>query len=76
MLCILGNALVLALFDFEDRDSNNEYNQILNFISDGFTVVFLVESWLKIAAMGFIVHKFAYLRDTWNFIDFIIVLSG
>jgi len=48
----------------------------LNFISDGFTVIFLVESWLKIAAMGFINHKFAYLRDSWNVIDFIIVLSG
>jgi hypothetical protein len=76
MVCIILNAIVLALFDFTDRESQTQYNQILNFISDGFTVIFLVESWLKIAAMGFVFHKFAYLRDTWNFIDFIIVLSG
>ena len=72
----MANAVVLSLFDYQDRDSNNKYNQTLNFISDGFTVIFLVESWLKIAAMGFVFHKYAYLRDTWNLIDFIIVLSG
>lgn len=31
---------------------------------------------LKIAAMGFIFNKGAYLRDSWNILDCIIVTSG
>ena len=31
---------------------------------------------LKIAAMGFIWNKHSYLRDSWNILDFVIVVSG
>jgi Ion transport protein len=48
----------------------------MNFVSDAFTVVFLVESWLKIIAMGFVFNKYSYLRQTWNAVDFLIVLTG
>lgn len=36
----------------------------------------MIEAILKITAMGFVLHKNAYLRDPWNVIDFIIVVSG
>jgi len=31
---------------------------------------------LKILALGFILNKGSYLRDSWNILDFIIVMSG
>ena len=31
---------------------------------------------LKIFAKGFILNKGAYLRESWNILDFIIVVSG
>ena len=41
------------------------------------TVIFTLESCLKIIALGFIFNeKKSYLRDAWNILDFIIVISG
>lgn len=31
---------------------------------------------LKVLAMGFLFNKGAYLRDSWNMLDFVIVISG
>ena len=31
---------------------------------------------MKIIAMGFIIHKNSYLRDTWNGLDFIVIVVG
>ena len=76
MFCIFINAIILSQFDYTDRDSLQDYNKRMNFVSDAFTVIFLVECWLKIIAMGFVFNKFAYLRQMWNIMDFIIVLSG
>jgi hypothetical protein len=41
-----------------------------------FTGLFLVEAVLKTIAMGFIINKNAYLRNGWNWIDFIVVIIG
>jgi hypothetical protein len=45
-------------------------------MGDIFTIIFLVEALLKMFAMGFVVHKKAYLREGWNVLDFLIVLFG
>ena len=31
---------------------------------------------MKILSRGFIFHTYAYLRDGWNWLDFIVVLLG
>jgi hypothetical protein len=41
-----------------------------------FTVVFTFECISKIIAMGFFKHMHGYLRDGWNWIDFIVVIIG
>jgi len=38
--------------------------------------MFVTEAVMKILAMGFMLHPFAYLRDWWNALDFIIVITG
>jgi len=39
-------------------------------------VIFFVEAVLKIAAMGFCMHKTAYLQDGWNILDFFVVVCS
>ena len=75
-MCILFNSICLSLFNYSDRDNLTFYNKVLNWINNTFTIVFLFEASMKILAMGFIIHKYSYLRDGWNFVDFIIVISG
>lgn len=76
MLCILINSICLGLFDYSDREAVSTYNKILNSIGISITIVFLVEAAIKIFAMGFVMHKHSYLRDGWNFIDLLIVITG
>jgi hypothetical protein len=38
--------------------------------------LYTVEMILKILGYGFIIPKKSYLRDSWNILDFIIVISG
>ena len=39
----------------------------------GFSAVFILECFIKIVAMGFVLHKKSYLFDAWNVLDFFIV---
>lgn len=41
-----------------------------------FSLIFLIELLLKVIAMGFVVHKYSYMRDWWNVLDFIIVVTS
>lgn len=45
-------------------------------MQDAFTYVFAIEALLKIIEQGFWKHKNAYLRDGWNWIDFIVAVLG
>ena len=41
-----------------------------------FLVIFTAECFMKIIAYGFVMHPGAYLRNSWNFLDFVIVVIG
>nr|ABH12275.1 putative voltage-gated sodium channel [Cyriopagopus schmidti] len=38
-----------------------------------FTSIYTIESCIKVIARGFILEKFTYLRDPWNWLDFIVI---
>ena len=57
ILCILGNSLSLAMFDYNDREITKDWNKALDFAGLVFTIIFTVECVLKIVAMGFVKHK-------------------
>ena len=76
MLMILVNSIILAIFDYSDRDSNTKKNQILDLIGMALTIIFVSECILKIMAFGLVLHKNSYLRVGWNLIDFVVVISG
>jgi voltage-dependent calcium channel L type alpha-1D len=65
---------MLAMFDYSDRDSIRPYNQMLGNFEQLFTAIFIIECVIKIIAFGFIKHKKAYLKDSWNWLDFFVVL--
>ncbi len=41
-----------------------------------FIAIFCFESGIKILALGFAFHKGSYLRNGWNVMDFVVVLTG
>ena len=41
-----------------------------------FSGIYTMEMVMKILSRGFIFHTHAYLRDRWNWLDFIVVLLG
>ncbi|OMJ72778.1 hypothetical protein SteCoe_28696 [Stentor coeruleus] len=70
ILVILANICVMAL-----SDSNNP-NNTLDTIDYAFLLVYTVEAGLKIIGLGLIFKQGSYLRDHWNKMDFIIVITG
>jgi hypothetical protein len=64
------------MFDYSDRESGSIYNKILEYVGGYFTILFTLESWIKIIGLGFLFNKLAYLRDSWNMIDFFVVITG
>ena len=69
---IVANSITLALEDPTDP----EPNQFSKVSDDVFQILYTIEMCLKIFGMGFICGKHSYLRDSWNILDFIIVMSG
>ena len=59
-------------WDCSSYDSTQAY---LNIFEWGFGVAFTVEMLLKIVGKGFIFHPNSYLRDSWNWVDFGVVVS-
>ena len=41
-----------------------------------FLGIFCVEALLKIVALGFCLHRGSYLRNVWNIMDFVVVVTG
>lgn len=41
-----------------------------------FIGIFCFEAGIKIIALGFVFHKDSYLRNGWNVMDFVVVLTG
>ena len=76
ILTIFGNSLVLAMINYKDDNNLTPWNQSLQVVDNVFTVIYTLESTFKIIAMGFVMHKKAYLRDTWNILDFTVVVVG
>ena len=76
LFLIILNSLGLGLKDYMDPENKTYRNQFIDYFDIYFTVAFCIEASLKILAMGFIMGKGAYLKDAWNWLDFIVVVSS
>ena len=74
MICL--NSLFLAGYDYTDRTDSSLRNFIFNIGGRIFTVLFTLEALCKIIANGFLLHRRAYLRNGWNWLDFLVVIVG
>ncbi|CAF3236407.1 unnamed protein product [Rotaria socialis] len=61
MLTILTNCIFMTL---KNVPETNEYV---------FTIIYTLEALAKCVARGFILKKFTFLRDPWNWLDFIVI---
>uniref|UniRef100_UPI0037E97459 voltage-dependent T-type calcium channel subunit alpha-1G isoform X3 n=1 Tax=Semicossyphus pulcher TaxID=241346 RepID=UPI0037E97459 len=76
MLVILLNCVTLGMFHpCEDIDCDSERCKILADFDDFIFAFFAIEMVIKMLALG-IFGKKCYLGDTWNRLDFFIVLAG
>ena len=74
LVIILANSFCMAFYDYMDTKASK--NIILDVLQDSFSVIFICEAIIKIIAVGLINQKKTYLRNWWNVIDFIIVVSA
>ena len=73
---ILLNALLLGIKDYTDTENETPINKFVESMEPVFVISFTVECVLKILGMGFILDTGSYLRDAWNWLDFIVVISS
>ena len=74
--CIILNSILLASKEYEenyDSNYNSSWNKTLEQTDLVFTAIFFIECFIKIVGMGFTKHEHSYMKDYWNWIDFIIV---
>ncbi|KAL9888468.1 muscle calcium channel subunit alpha-1 isoform X1 [Glossina fuscipes] len=76
LLTIFANCVALAVYTPFPAGDSNDTNQFLENIESIFMVIFTSECAMKIIAYGFCMHNGSYLRNTWNFLDFFIVVIG
>ncbi|EKX44430.1 hypothetical protein GUITHDRAFT_72189, partial [Guillardia theta CCMP2712] len=80
---IILNCILLVLDDprifytrLGDCSSWSNVQPLLQVTEYLFTCLFSMEMVIKIIARGFVLHKHAYLRDPWNWIDFVVVICS
>ena len=73
---IIFNSILLGVKDYTDFDNKTTQNQIVEKFDSFFTTAFTIECVLKVIGMGFILDEGSYLRDEWNWLDFIVVVSS
>ena len=72
LLVIFANCFFLAI----DKEGFDELDAIADSIDLLFLGIYTVEMILKIIAMGFFMRAHSYLRDSWNVLDFVVVVLG
>ena len=80
---ILANSIMFAITDYKhvdiagntvkDGSTINSLGEKLDII---FNIIFTCECITKIIAMGFFSKRCAYLNDSWNWLDFAVVVTG
>lgn len=80
---IAVNSLLLGIADYSHVDSDGNLvasgswrNQLIRETEVIFTAVFTLECVLKMFSLGLYSGSAAYFRDRWNWLDFLVVVTG
>ena len=78
ILCIVVNSVCLAIADYKTRLAVENYQsnreRELAIVDNVLTAIFISEFILKLISRGAFMHKTAYLKDPWNWLDFFVVV--
>ncbi|CAD8210431.1 unnamed protein product [Paramecium octaurelia] len=69
---IIFNSVMLAM----DDPTTEEQTDFANLMDQIFLIYYTIEAILKIIAQGLIWPKKAYLRETWNILDFSVIITA
>ncbi|KAA8592111.1 hypothetical protein FQN60_017566, partial [Etheostoma spectabile] len=72
---IIANCIVLALEQHLPASDKTPMSERLDDTEPYFIGIFCFEAGIKIIALGFAFHKGTYLRNGWNVMDFVVVLT-
>ena len=75
LVVIILNSITLAM-DIPATEDNDSLQDFLRATEYFFQAAFTVEMLMKAVALGVVHHPHAYLRSTWNCIDFLVVIGG
>jgi hypothetical protein len=82
LLAIIANSVVLALSDYQDvgmlqvPEQPNGINSVVGMSEYIFNAIFTLEFIVRVITMGFYKDTGSYLRDAWNWLDFVVVVIG
>ena len=65
--------LILDTYIPTDATTLTKISNIFNYI---FVIIFLIEAMIRIFSLGLVFDKGTYLRDGWNFIDFVVLVAS
>lgn len=73
-LMILLNSLTYSLIS-NRSNKYEQYSSVIGLSHDFFLFFYLVEMALKIFSYGLLLHPYAYFRDGWNILDFVVIVT-
>ena len=73
---IIASCVVMALEEHLPNGDKTDLAVRLGATESYFLAIFCVEMCLKIIALGFVLHPGSYLRNVWNIMDFVVVVTG
>lgn len=76
LVLIILNSIILALHDYYPRDHKPWENELDDKTEIAFIILFTLEFLVKVVAFGFIMESNTYLHDLWNWLDFLVVVTG
>lgn len=75
VLALIGISTILLTLDNPLNDENGEFANVLNNIDIVMTIAFTIECIINVITRGFIFNgKTSYMKDSWNVLDFMIVV--
>ena len=75
LAAIMISSLKLAIETYF-TNTNNTASKIMDAIDFGFNIFFAIESIIKATALGLAFDDGSYLRESWNVLDFFIVMAS
>lgn len=74
LFLIFFSSVNLAIYRYRDPDS--PINDFIAICDPCLTVAFTLECMMKVIAYGLVLDRGTYLRNGWNWLDFVVVISG